>query len=50
MAMDETTRKMKEMEISEGRAQMYHFTFIGTVETYDSLLDQDMTEFRFVLY
>ena len=53
MAMDETTQKLKEMEIAEGRSQIYHFTFIGTIETYEDLLDKEYQDqfdtFRFVI-
>eukprot|EP00483_Globobulimina_turgida_P002895 UN02900 len=34
------------MEITEGRGKMYNFHFIGTVETYEDVLDLDISEFR----
>ena len=46
MAYDDTSEKMKEMEIAEGRGKMYMFHFIGTIETYEDILDEDLSEFR----
>lgn len=41
MALDEDTQKLKDMELSEGQTKIYNFTFIGTIETYEDLLDKE---------
>ena len=48
MASDasELNNQLKEMEIAQGRGKMYHFHFIGTIETYEDILSLDTAEFR----
>eukprot|EP01083_Nonionella_stella_P236745 831167_1 len=43
---DKDVNQGKELEQEQGRLQIYQFHFIGTIETYDTLLGIDLATFR----